>query len=85
MNIRVDGDMELDSQDAIVRMVNNGLGAAVVPFPEAELISNFNLTHVPFGDPQKFRRVVLLEREESSTGRLAKALVEAVRTSHAMR
>lgn len=82
--LRVQEEMELDSQEAIVRMAASGLGAAVVPLSDAALAALPPLTRLPFGDPQRRRRVVLLEREDRPAHRLAAALGEAVR-ARAMR
>ncbi|MEQ9898283.1 LysR family transcriptional regulator [Pectobacterium punjabense] len=78
--LRVQTDMELDSQDAIIQMVTCGLGVAVIPLSERERGRLDNLTCLPFGAPQQQRRVVLLEREDRPAGRFATALAEAIRT-----
>lgn len=78
--LRVQTDMELDSQEAIVQMVASGLGVAVIPLSERERGRLNNLTCIPFGEPQQQRRVVLLEREDRPAMRLAAALAEAIRT-----
>ncbi|MFE1598075.1 LysR family transcriptional regulator [Methylobacterium sp. ID0610] len=81
--LRVDGDIELDSKEAILRMVTKGLGAAVLPLSEAGRRALPPLTCLPFGDPQSRRAVVLLEREDRPAQRLAAALAEAVREAAA--
>ncbi|MDY4387382.1 LysR family transcriptional regulator [Pectobacterium aroidearum] len=78
--LRVQTDMELDSQEAIVQMVASGLGVAVIPLSERETACLDNLTCIPFGEPQQQRRVVLLEREDRPAARLAAALADAIRT-----
>ncbi|MFJ5508736.1 LysR family transcriptional regulator [Pectobacterium jejuense] len=78
--LRVQTDMELDSQDAIMQMVTSGLGVAVIPLSEREVSRLDNLLCIPFGEPQQQRRVVLLEREDRPATRLATALAEAIRT-----
>ena len=78
--LRVQTDMELDSQDAIMQMVTSGLGVAVIPLSEREMSRLDNLVCIPFGEPQQQRRVVLLEREDRPAARLAAALAEAIRT-----
>ncbi|GKX44641.1 LysR family transcriptional regulator [Pectobacterium carotovorum] len=78
--LRVQTDMELDSQDAIIQMVASGLGVAVIPLSEREKNRLDNLVCIPFGEPQQQRRVVLLEREDRPATRLAAALAEAIRT-----
>ncbi|MEQ9877177.1 LysR family transcriptional regulator [Pectobacterium aroidearum] len=77
--LRVQTDMELDSQEAIIQMVASGLGVAVIPLSEQERSRLDNLTCIPFGEPQQQRRVVLLEREDRPATRLAAALAEAIR------
>ncbi|MBA0162918.1 LysR family transcriptional regulator [Pectobacterium versatile] len=78
--LRVQTDMELDSQDAIIQMVASGLGVAVIPLSEREKNRLDNLVCIPFGEPQQQRRVVLLECEDRPAARLAAALAEAIRT-----
>jgi len=80
MRLSVPEEMELDSQDAIIHMVASGLGAAVVPLPRTALATLPELTCLPFGHPQRCRRLVLLEREDRPAGLLAAALGEAVRS-----
>ena len=79
MRVRVQTDMELDSQEAIVKMVARGLGVAVVPLSSRELDRLSRLTCLPFAEPQRQRRVVLLEREDRPAGRFSVALAEAIR------
>jgi len=79
MRLRVQTDMELDSQEAIVRMVASGLGVAVIPLSDRLLPQLSGLTRLPFCEPQQQRRVVLLEREDKPAGRLAVALAETIR------
>lgn len=79
MRLRVQTSMELDSQDAIIQMVSSGLGVAVIPLSTRDLQALDGVVKIPFADPQRMRRVVLLEREDRPSGRLASALIEAVR------
>ncbi|MCY1536501.1 HTH-type transcriptional regulator GltR [compost metagenome] len=79
MRLRVQTSMELDSQDAIIQMVSSGLGVAVIPLSTRDLQALDGVVKIPFADPQRMRRVVLLEREDRPAGRLASALSEAVR------
>lgn len=69
-------EMVLDSQDVIVRMIEKGLGVAVVPLSN-RLQAALPLCCVPFGEPQLIRRVVLLERQGHS-GPLSSALAQAI-------
>ena len=84
MRIRVHTSMELDNQEAIIQMVSSGLGVAVIPLSSRNVEQLKHLEVQPFGSPQKTRCVVLLEQEERPLGRLAAALVEAVK-KHAPR
>lgn len=76
MKMELREDMVLDSQDVILRMVDKGLGVAVVPLSSG-VQKTLALTCVPFGDPQMVRRVVLLERK-GHRGRLSMALAQAI-------
>ena len=78
MRLQVQEQMELDSQEAIVRMAASGLGAAVVPLSDVALAALPPLTCLPFGNPQCRRRIVLLEREDRPARRPAAALADAV-------
>jgi len=77
MRLTVREEMVLDSQDVILRMVERGLGVAVIPLSD-DLRATLHLTCLPFGEPQLTRRVVLLERQDRRSGRLAGALAAAV-------
>jgi DNA-binding transcriptional LysR family regulator len=68
-----------DSLDVILRMVDNGLGVAIVALTD-EARSKLNLTCLPFGSPQLGRNVVLLERHDRRGGQICEALVRAVVT-----
>lgn len=73
----VQDEMVLDSQEVILRMVEKGLGVAIVPLSD-EISSSLQLTKLPFGDPQLVRQVVLLERHDRRGGRLATALAQTI-------
>lgn len=77
MRVVVREEMVLDSQDVIIRMVERGLGVAVIPLSD-EVRAKLCLTCLRFGNPQLTRNVVLLERQDRLTTRLASALGEAV-------
>ncbi|WP_105418337.1 MULTISPECIES: LysR family transcriptional regulator [Neorhizobium] len=70
-------EMVLDSQDVILRMVEKGLGVAVVPLSD-QARADLLLTCIPFGEPQLIRRVVLLERRGHDGGQLSRALAQAI-------
>ncbi|WP_349962353.1 LysR family transcriptional regulator [Rhizobium sp. ZPR3] len=75
--IEVHEEMILDSREAILKMVEKGLGVAVVPLSE-EMHRGLTLTCLPFGEPQLFRKIVLLERPDRGGGRIATALISAI-------
>ncbi len=78
MRLRVQTTMELDSQEAIIQMVTQGLGVAVVPLSSRNLEQLGHLEIQAFGSPQRTRRVVLLEREDRPRARLAVALAKVI-------
>ncbi|TNB81995.1 LysR family transcriptional regulator [Pseudomonas sp. Fig-3] len=78
MRLRVQTNMELDSQEAIIQMVTQGLGVSVIPLSSRNLEQLSHLELHPFGSPQRIRRVVLLEREDRPRGRLAVALANVI-------
>ncbi|WP_460141623.1 LysR substrate-binding domain-containing protein [Pseudomonas sp. S2_E01] len=78
MRLRVQTTMELDSQEAIIQMVTQGLGVAVVPLSSRNLEQLSHLEIQAFGSPQRTRRVVLLEREDRPRARLAVALAKVI-------
>lgn len=83
LGLRVREEMELDSQEALARMAARGLGVAIVPLAEHDLARLPPLARTPFGEPQRERRIGLLEGEDNPkrhlTTVLAKALAAAVR------
>lgn len=78
LRLRVRTTMELDSQEAIIQMVASGLGVSIVPSSPRNLQRLNELAYRPFGDPQRTRKVVLIEREDRPRGRLAAALAQAI-------
>ncbi|OAI92813.1 LysR family transcriptional regulator [Pseudomonas putida] len=84
MRLRVRTTMELDSQEALIRMVASGLGVSIVPSSERVLGKIEQLIYRPFGDPQRTRKVVLIEREDRPRGRLAAVLAQAIRRQAAL-
>lgn len=67
--------MELDSLEAIARMVKRGLGASVVPARLAALPEAKGLRVVPFGKPPLTRTVGLVARPGSPRAPLIEALL----------
>lgn len=70
-------EMVLDSLSVIIRMVEKGLGVAIIPASARDLV-NLQLTCLPFGEPQLRRRVVLLERQERPSARFCSLLAQEV-------
>ncbi len=77
LDITIREEMVFDSPDVILRMVESGLGAAILAFPN-DVRARLDLTCLPFGRPQLERQMVLLEREDRRSGPLAAALAEAI-------
>ncbi|CBJ43584.1 LysR family transcriptional regulator [Ralstonia solanacearum] len=77
LGVRVREEMVLDSQEAIVRMVASGLGAAIVALSDAVLMHLPPLVRLPFGQPH----VVLLEHASRPAQRFAQPLADAVAVS----
>lgn len=77
MKVVVREEMALDSQEAILKMVEQGLGVAAVPLAE-QTRAKLELGCLPFGEPQLTRKIVLLERRDRGGNRLASALARAI-------
>jgi len=77
--LKVRDTMELDSIEAILLMVSQGLGVTVVP--ESSIVGRFakTLYRTPFGDPPVRRRVCLVERSDSAQTQLTAAFREELR------
>ncbi|MFD2206899.1 LysR family transcriptional regulator [Kiloniella antarctica] len=69
--------MELDSLEAIQRMVAKGLGAAIIP--ESSLTENSDLLVRPFGSPPVTRKVSLVEKHRGQRPDLTRALAEILK------
>jgi DNA-binding transcriptional LysR family regulator len=67
--------MVLDSQEAILRMVESGLGVAILPLAD-EVQRSLRVHSLPFGEPHLTRKIVLLEHPSQKGGRLAAALAK---------
>jgi len=77
--IEVKRGMEIDSLDAIARMVSFGLGVSVVPLPRTGSSMLDGLKWLPFGDPPLHRSLVMIERQASPRAELVQALTEVLR------
>jgi DNA-binding transcriptional LysR family regulator len=77
--INVKRGMEIDSLDAITRMVSFGLGVSVVPLPRTAAKMLDGLKWLPFGDPPLHRSLVMIERQASPQSQLVSALTEVLR------
>lgn len=73
MRLDVREEMVFDSPEVILRMVENGLGVAVLALTE-DVRSKLMLTCIPFGSPQITRQMVLLERYDRKAGSLGEVL-----------
>lgn len=78
-DIRVDRGMEIDSLEAIARMVSFGLGVSVIPLPRTSSNILDGLKWLPFGDPALHRSLVMIERQASPQAPLIEALTEVLR------
>lgn len=77
--IEVKRGMEIDSLDAIARMVSFGLGVSVVPLPRTATGMLDGLKWLPFGDPPLHRSLVMIERQASPQSQLVEALTDVLR------
>lgn len=77
--IRVSLGMEIDSLEAIARMVRQGLGVSVVPMPSGPDPIFAGLKWLPFGDPPLQRCLVVIERQGNPQSHLVSLLVEVLR------
>ena len=73
--IRVHEGMEIDSLEAISSMVSCGLGVSIVPLRCCAEPFPAGLKLVPFGEPQTYRVVGLLERQGNPQQRLVQVLL----------
>lgn len=78
-SIRVDTAMEIDSFPAIVQMVQQGLGAAVVPAQAIGITPPESLRAVAFGRPPMTRTVGLVERAANAKAALTAELHDELR------
>lgn len=77
--IEVRRGMEIDSLEAIARMVGFGLGVSIVPLPRTASAMLDNLKWLPFGDPPLHRTLVMIERQASPQSQLVEALTEVLK------
>lgn len=73
--INVREEMVLDSQEVILKMVESGLGVAVIPLTD-EVQHGLRVHCLPFGEPQLTRKIVLLEHQREKGSKLAAALAQ---------
>lgn len=62
MGIQIKDAMEVDSIEAIERLVAEGFGVSIVPQRLLAPPLSAHLTQLPFGEPVQTRRLVLIER-----------------------
>ena len=70
--------MELRSTDAIVAMVAEGLGVAVVPEPRAQLLRAYPVREIPVGGPAAYRRLSLVWKAVDDDSRNVRSVIEAL-------
>ncbi len=75
--LAVRDEMVFDNLEVIHRMVALGLGVAIIALSE-EGRAREPLVHLPFGQPQLTRNVVLLERHDRRDHPIAAALARAI-------
>lgn len=83
LRITARDEMVLDSPDIVVRMVEKGLGIAVVPLDDRQ-VAALSVTCLPFGEPQVRRGVVLMEPRARPKARLTAELAQAIRAQHGL-
>ena len=72
--------IEVDSIEAVLSLVAEGLGVAVVPFNRARLaVASERFSVLPFGDPQLKRRIGLYERRRHPGRAVTNFLLEELR------
>ncbi|MHB8762988.1 MAG: LysR family transcriptional regulator [Deferrisomatales bacterium] len=72
--------MELDSLEAVLSLVEEGLGVAVAPFNRARLaLARKRFSVMPLGEPQLRRRVGLYERRRHPRRLLTELLFQGLR------
>lgn len=77
--IRVSLGMEIDSLEAIARMVRYGLGVSVVPLPNGRESISAGLRWLSFGNPPLQRSLVVVERQDNPQARLVSVLTDTLR------
>jgi DNA-binding transcriptional LysR family regulator len=77
--IHVSLGMEINTLEAIARMVRCGLGVSIVPLPTGRESIPAGLRWVSFGDPPLHRSLVTIERQANPQARLVSGLVSALR------
>lgn len=75
--INVREEMVLDSQEVILRMVESGLGVAIIPLSDAAR-RGLPAYCSPFGEPQLQRTIVLLRHQAQPASRIATALAQTL-------
>lgn len=75
-NIRVNARMEIDTLDAVISLVRNGLGVSVVPCGR-ELPDNLRIVHFP--KPRAVRNVGVITHRDSTDKRIVELLVDLMR------
>lgn len=80
-NLHPDEFMELDSLEAILVMVERGLGVAIVPERSVADMPFRRVRVTPIDDPDAVRRVSLVYRDRARSAPLVEAVLEAIRVA----
>ncbi len=83
--IRVKEIMELDSSDSVVQMALAGLGCGIVPMGRVPTDSARLLTIQPFGEPQVYRKLAMVQRKNTDTPALSHLLYQELQAQLAQR
>ena len=82
MKIKVRSRMEIDTLDAVISVVRNGLGVSVVPFDAGGRAFPSEILSVPFGVPPVMRRLGIVTRRDNSKTHFIDLLVRELRQLH---
>ena len=77
--VRLDAAMEIDTLSGVLALVENGLGASIVPARQLSTLRASSIRSVPFGKPVVSRAVGLLRRPDHPKAPQLDELVSALR------
>jgi len=82
LNIDCSNIWELEQEDTAIRLVQQGLGIAVLPLVDTARLAATGLSCTAFGKPQLKRQIVFIERAERSPSRISSLLVKEIKRAH---